>query len=215
MTGSPRPAARPAPTPLSGVLFDLDGVLVDSARAWHRVVQRGAARYGCPPVPWEAFRPTFGQGPEGDQRSFFPGVAVDEVARFYDETFPEELDALEVMQGGLALLADLARRGLARGVVTNTPAPLAREVLRRTGILPHLDAFAGATEAAEKPAPDLIYLVLERLALAPGQVVYVGDSDSDRAAAAAANVYLVGFRRPGDARIEHLTDLVGWLDAAR
>ena len=97
-SGAP-PLARP-PHP-RGILFDLDGVLVDSARAWHRVVEACAARHGCPQVPWEAFRSTFGQGPEADQRQFFPGASVEDVIAFYDDAFPREIQAVEVMTGAM------------------------------------------------------------------------------------------------------------------
>lgn len=201
----------PFPHPVRAVLFDLDGVLVDSGRAWHRVVARGAKQFGCPEVTWEQFRPTFGQGPEADQRDFFPGVSVEEVVRHYDATFPEELPFVEVMPGAQAALGRLAELGIARAVVTNTPRALALEVLARVGLQGALDAVAAAGEAAEKPAPDLVLLALERLGHSPSEAIYVGDSESDRAAARAAGVFMVGFGREGDGRIDRLEDLASWV----
>lgn len=204
-------APPPFPSPVRAVLFDLDGVLVDSARAWHRVVAEGAKRFGCPDVSWERFRPTFGQGPEADQRDFFPGVELADIVRHYDAALPKELSWVETMEGAPALLATLAREGIDRAVVTNTPRELALEVLETTGLLASVKVLAAAGEAAEKPAPDLIWLALERLGRDASEAVYVGDSESDRAAARAAGIFMVGLCREGDARIDSLGELLSRL----
>jgi len=210
---APRAAARPAawPASLRAVLFDLDGVLIDSAQAWHRVVVLGAQRHGGRVVDFETFARTFGQGPDADQRDYFPGCSVADVSAFYAETFPQQLAALRLMPGALALLRALGERGLRRAVVTNTPVALARAVLATHGLAPLLEATAAAGEAPEKPSPDLVQLALARLGVAPGEVIYVGDSASDRGATTAAGVFMVGLRHPADATIDHLDQLRAWL----
>lgn len=209
MSSEPGAVQVPWPSTLRGVLFDLDGVLVDSARAWHRVLEACAKKHGYPPIPWETFRLTFGQGPDADQGQFFPGVTVEEVTAFYDRAFPEELGAVELMAGAESLLKAIGEMGLGRAVVTNTPLELAQKVLERTGLRQHLEALAAAGEAPEKPAPDLVLLALGRLGLTPGEALYVGDSESDRRAARSGGIFMVGFRREGDATIEDLHDLHG------
>ena len=59
-----------------------------------------------------------------------------------------------------------------------------------------------------KPEPDLIEHVLREAGMAREDACFVGDSDFDARAARAADVYFIGYRRPGDARIESLAELI-------
>ena len=197
------------------MVFDLDGVLVDSGEAWHRVVSRGLARWGRPPVTREAFLTTFGQGVEADRRQYFPDRSAAEIAAFYAGAFADETAAVALADGAWEVLDALGDRGIARAVVTNTPVDLARGVLAAKGLTPRLESWAAAGEAAEKPAPDLVRLALARLGVAASDALYVGDSESDRLAARAAGVRMVGLRTDGDVRIESLRDLLPLTDALR
>jgi len=196
---------------IAAVLFDLDGVLIDSARAWHRIIKRGTREFGCPPVSYETFIGTFGQGPEADRDMFFPSRSVEDVSDLYHRTFPEELDAVELMPGSLEILDTLRGRNIKRAVVTNTPRDLAEKVLQRKAITERVDVLSAAGDAPEKPAPDLLLLALAKLRLQPERVLYVGDSNSDRAAARAAGVFMIGLNHPGDTTITRLIDLLDYL----
>ncbi|MCA9664501.1 MAG: HAD family hydrolase [Myxococcales bacterium] len=205
----------PASDVLRGVLFDLDGVLIDSSRAWHRVINRGRERLGyAPPISWQAFIATFGQSVERDRDDFFARHSVEQVDALFDELMCDELDAIALDPLAHTVLDALAERGLARAVVTNTPLALARRVLAATDIAPRVQALCAAGEAASKPAPDLVLLCLERLGLSASEVVYVGDSASDRGATRAAGVAMLGLRTDGDARIESLQDLLELVKSA-
>ena len=196
---------------VEGVLYDLDGVLIDSGEAWFRVVNRGRARYGYPAIALAEFRATFGQGVDADQTQFFPGQSVPEVWAFYESTFPEELDAVALNEGALEVLDALGARGLRQAVVTNTPRALALRILEAKRLEPHLDAVAAAGEAREKPEPDLLLLALKRLHLEPHQALYVGDSPTDLAAARAANVTMAGLGIAGYLRLATLRELLAIL----
>ncbi|MBW2736945.1 MAG: HAD family hydrolase [Deltaproteobacteria bacterium] len=199
------------PKTLHGVLFDLDGVLVDSAPAWHRVIDEGARQSGHPGVSFERFIGTFGQGVDADRRNFFPSLTNAEVDALYLERFASHLDALRVMEGAHLLLDRLGAAGIARAVVTNTPRLLADKVLAHAQLSARLESSSAGGEAAEKPSPKLVELALKRLSLSAKDVIYVGDSQSDRGAARAAGIFMVGLGIEGDARIEHLSELEGVL----
>ena len=61
---------------IKAILFDLDGVLVDSLDAWHATFNEIRRREGMPPVPKGVFRKHFGIPPEQDIRLFFPGKTI-------------------------------------------------------------------------------------------------------------------------------------------
>jgi phosphoglycolate phosphatase len=197
---------------VKAVLFDLDGVLIDSGPAWHRVIGRGRREWGYPPIDRETFGKTFGQGVEADRRQFFPRETVERIAAHYQRAFAEEIAAVALCDGAIDVLVELGRRGLLRAVVTNTPVDLARRLLAQKGLLSHLDAWAAAGEAREKPAPDLVRLALVRLGVAADQAIYVGDSQSDRLAARAAGVLMAGLGVEGDLRLASLRDVLALIE---
>ncbi len=198
---------RLTPAPRA-VLYDLDGVLIDSAEAWYLVIQRGRREAGLPPVDEVHFRRTFGQGVIADRDEFFPAWAPAQVEELYARAFPDELGAVRLLDDAPAVLAEVRARGLRQAIVTNTPLGLARRVLAAKGLDRHLDALACAGEAAEKPAPDLVWLALRRLGVTREEVVYLGDTRTDEGAARAAGVRLLGMRMAGDLTLARLGELL-------
>lgn len=185
---------------------------MDSAPAWFRVMQGAARELGRSELGFEQFRRSFGQGVEADCREFFPEWTAEQLQAFYEKAFAAELDAVEVMEPAPRVLETVRNRGLWQAVVTNTPLALATQVLRRHGLEQLVDALACAGEAAEKPAPDLIWLALRRLGIRAEQALYVGDSETDRAAAQAAGIRLAGLGVAGDLTLQSLDELLDHLD---
>lgn len=180
--------------PLRAVLFDLDGVLVDSYEAWYRVVNEAARRFGAPPVSRERLAEVFGQGPEEDARTLFAGRAVAEIQAVYDEAMPAYVEEVVVGPESHAVLEDLGRRGVGRAVVTNTQRDVARVVLAATGLLDRLDAWVGVGDGLrEKPAPDLPRAALARLGVPAAGALLVGDTRYDREAAEAVPMRFLPF----------------------
>jgi phosphoglycolate phosphatase/AHBA synthesis associated protein len=188
------------------VLFDLDGVLVDSAEAWLRVMSAAAREFGCPPVERDALNTSFGQGVQDDAELFYPGRTPEEVARYYHERFAEHVGHVVVDPEAAPLLEALHARGLRSGLVTNTPTAIAWEILEGVGL--ELDVVVGAEEGVrDKPAPDMLFRACELLGVRPPEALFVGDSRYDREAAAAAGTPFVGLRIPGDRNLANLGDL--------
>lgn len=188
----PRPrAALAPPSPTAGafkaVLFDLDGVLVDSFEVWLAVVNDARVRFGFPPVTREGLAPIFGQGLSDDMRNLYPGRTRAEIVAAYDDAMPRSIGRMTLNPEAHPALDGLKARGLKRAVVTNTQASLAGIVLRTVGLEASLEAcVAVAPPLREKPAPDLIVKALDLLGLSPHEALMVGDTDYDRQAAEAA-----------------------------
>jgi HAD superfamily hydrolase (TIGR01509 family) len=196
---------------IRAVLFDLDGVLVDSQEVWFAVLCAVASDLGRPAVSRADFLAGWGQGIAADVERFFPGRTVAEIERRYDEAFAQHLDRLRFDAAGPAVLAELARRRVPTALITNTPGPLARAILARGGLA--LDAVVGGTDVPRgKPAPDMVLRACAALGVAPERAVVVGDTDYDRAAAAAAGAPFVGMRFGDGRRIERLDDVVALVD---
>ena len=194
-------------TPRRAVLWDLDGVLVDSYEVWFHVLNHAARAFGAEPVSREVFAAGWGQGIEKDVERFFPDRTIREVEAFYHAHFMDHATHLRVDPDAPAVIAALRAAGLRQALITNTPGPLAKSILASAGL--ELDAVVGGTDVPRgKPAPDMVLEACRALAVEPAAAIVVGDSRYDRDAARAANVRFVGVRIDGDARVERVSALV-------
>jgi HAD superfamily hydrolase (TIGR01509 family) len=196
----------------SAVLWDLDGVLVDSYEVWFHLLNHTARAFGARAISREEFASGWGQGIERDVERFFRHKSVAEVEAFYHEHFMTHASHLRVDPDAAPVVAALRARGLRQSLITNTPGPLARDILAHARL--GLDEVVGGTDVPRgKPAPDMVLEACRRLGVTAAQALVVGDSRYDREAAAAARVRFVGLRIDGDERIESLAELPGRLGA--
>ena len=195
---------------LRAVLFDLDGVLVDSYALWFQLQNHAARELGYPAITEARYRAGWGQSTRDDRDTFFPNHDVRDVEAFYEAHYFEHLDHLVVAPGVPEVFARLDGLGIRSAVCTNTQALLASEVVRRAGALPEV-IVGGDDVPRGKPAPDMIFRALELLGIPSEEAWMVGDSSYDRDAARAAGVRFVGLGIEGDVRIETLKDLLALL----
>lgn len=200
----PDPPQRvlPAAPPIDAVLFDLDGVLVDSFHVWLAVANAARQRFGHANLTAADLKPIFGQGIADDMVNLYPGRSRTEILRAYDDAMPSSIAKMHVNPEALPVLKALGARGIRRAVVTNTQQSLAGLALRTVGFEPHLDAWTGVGGTLrEKPAPDLLLHVLSRLGVPPERALMVGDTDYDARAAAAAGVRFLRYEIRTGARL--------------
>lgn len=182
--------------PISHVIFDFDGVLIDSEQISMEIDQGLLAQSGV--VLSEA-----------DMHQRFVGKTfermVREVEAEFGVTLPPDLEArkdvlmLEAYRRELqpvpGVVAMLERLPLPRSIGTNGPRARALEALRITG----LDRFFGERVttfedvANGKPAPDVYLLAAARAGFAPADCLVVEDSSTGATAALAAGCQVVGF----------------------
>lgn len=202
-------ATEPTPSTPKAVLFDMDGVLIDSFGAWRRVVDETRVHFGLPLLTDPEFAAGWGQGLDEDVRLWFVGRTKDEVGAQFHARFPDHVHAITVIDGARALLTELAAMGVRRACVTNTPAVLAADILARTGLAPLLEFTIGGDEVPHsKPAPDLLYAALDRLACGVGDAWFVGDTHNDSRAADAAGMQMLGFRQDAGLRVDAHGDIL-------
>ena len=176
---------------INAVLFDMDGVLLDSFEAWASLVDAAAHHFGHPPVTREAFRAAYGGPTQGDVDRFFPDQTVESVEAYYEAHFAEHAGSVRVMRGAVEVIQTLDGLGVATAVITNTPSTLARQALEGASLVPNA-LVSGGDVAAPKPAPDVIFRACEVLGVEPWDALVVGDSDYDKEAAAAAGAPFAG-----------------------
>ena len=180
------------------VIFDCDGVLVDSEQITDRVMKANFERHGL----------TIGLD---DLSAFFVGGtmqgAMDRAREmgarlpddWLDEIYPEIFDALrdqvEPIKGAIDVLDALDAAGIPYAIGSNGPHPKMDITLARTGLA---DRFKGRivsrTDVAHgKPAPDVYLKAASDAGIAPERCVVIEDSATGAKAGIAAGMYTIGF----------------------
>ncbi|HMM76781.1 MAG TPA: phosphoglycolate phosphatase [Gammaproteobacteria bacterium] len=194
--------------PLHGVLFDLDGTLLDTAPDLAAALNRTRADYGLPALPYAAIRPWVSHGSYALTRlgfDFAETSAEFEAARraLLDHYHAHLAEGTTPFPGMRALLAELEARGVAWGIVTNKPGWLTEPLLARLGLdwCPAC-VVSGDTLPERKPHPAPLLHAAQLLGCAPACCVYVGDAERDVAAGRAAGmrtlVAAYGYLAPHD-----------------
>jgi len=214
---------------LRAVLFDLDGTLIHSLPDLVAAVNRMLAGEGRAPLAPDAVKAMVGDGADAlVARAFamsggLPGPDLAPfLARFLADYEPRSAETTLPWPGVVETLVALKGRGLALAVCTNKPSKATAEVLAALDLGRFFEVVVGADDTpALKPDPAHIAVTLDRLGVAAGQAVMVGDSRNDVLAARRAGVRSVvlsfGYAHGpvaalgADAIIDHFGDLPGVL----
>ncbi len=188
--------------PLHGVIFDVDGTLVDSNGAHTDAWVRAFAENGVV-VDAKAVRRSIGMGGDklvpdvsGLQATEGRGRAVTEArARIFRE---RHLPRLAAFPGARELVAALHRRGLALAVASSAQDDELQPLLEKAGVADLLRQRTSSDDAERsKPDPDIVQAALHKLALPARDVVMIGDTPYDVEAATRAGIGCIAFRCGG------------------
>jgi phosphoglycolate phosphatase len=195
---------------IKAVLFDMDGVLVDSFEAWYHLFCSTLRHFGRPPITRNEFiQRAWSLGFEVVSRRYFVGRGVEEVAQYYFSHFLDHKQHLKPMDGVAGVLEKIQRQGIHLAVISNTHTPLVDKILRQVGLLDYFVLTIGGDKVKKcKPAPDMVLLACRQLGIKPGAAVVVGDTEYDLAAARQAGCLAVGYKTEGDVKINNLGELL-------
>jgi phosphoglycolate phosphatase len=223
-----------ADRPLSAVLFDLDGTLLDTLPDIAEALNRALVEDGLPPLPLATVLAGVGRGAAVLVDKLTAGQAVDATARsrildrffhHYEALHHAHSARVQAFPGARECLDVLRARGYRLAVVTNKRRDLALRSLADGGVLDAFEIVVGGDTCAErKPHPAPLLYALECLQLPVTAALMVGDSSNDVDAARAAGMPVVvvpyGYnggedprRLPADAHVSGLAELPGLLAA--
>ncbi|SDE95735.1 phosphoglycolate phosphatase [Rhodospira trueperi] len=193
------------PCPFDGVVFDLDGTLIDSVPDLALALNAMLDEEGLPHVRPEQVPAFVGQGarvlvtkamaavgrpiPEGAAGAATLERLHDRFVALYEA---EPVRGTRPYDGAVAVLDALRAQGVTLGVCTNKPQGPTLGVLEALGLSGHFSAVVGGGVIPErKPDPAPLLLTLERMGVAPDRAVMVGDTPYDVGAARAAGVPVI------------------------
>jgi len=180
------------------VVFDNDGLLLDTESVWTRAEQDLFERRDLEFTPAHK-RELVGTSAEIaggilEQKLDEPGRAAALIEELNELVVAELEHGVEAMLGAREVLHELSTRGTPLGLVSNSPLRFVQRSLEIVGFTDHFDVVISAHDvAAPKPAPDPYLEACRRLGVEAGpSVVALEDSPTGVTAARAAGLTVIG-----------------------
>jgi HAD superfamily hydrolase (TIGR01509 family) len=188
---------------IEGVIFDMDGVLIDSHPV-HRLA-------------WRKFLATLGKNVSEDQLDFIlEGRRRDEILRFFlgeisehaiaeygrrkEDFFQQNFQDVKLVPGISAFLEELQHAGMKIGIATSASSYRTLLTLELLCLRTTFAAVVTADEVTEgKPNPEVYRLAAQRMSLRPEQLLVMEDAPSGVQAARSAGIRCIGITNDGRA----------------
>jgi len=193
---------------IKGIIFDLDGVLIDSFSAWHKLLNFALKNYGKKILNKKEFEKFWGQGMEKDIEILLPEITLKELQNFYEENFEKFSRYIKVFGDTKNVLKKLKEKNFKIAIASNSAPKILSFCIKKAKIEKFVDYYLGASDSIRgKPEPDILFKILDFLNLKAEEVFFVGDSPYDIEAGKRANIKTIGLGIKGDFQISKLSDI--------
>lgn len=185
------------------VIFDMDGVLIDTEPLHYKVWQEVFAERGLS-IDYENYKDCI-----GSTRKFLYELILKNYGRDFrdDPTIPKRFieikdkflneNGIPQIEGVVETVKALHEKGYMLAVASSSPLRYINFAMEKLGIASCFDLlFSGEQVKNPKPAPDTFLAVSEKLGISPDECVVIEDSENGSKAARAARMYCFGFANP-------------------
>jgi phosphoglycolate phosphatase len=181
------------PSRVRGLVFDLDGTLIDSYGAIAESLNHARLAFGLQSLPEETVRAHVGRGLEHLVADLVGADRIEEGVRLFRESYAKVFSGLtRILPGVRETLTVLRRSGYRMSVASNKPARFAEPILETLGVRDCVGAILGPDLAGcTKPDPAMIRLCLASMGTPPREAAYVGDMVLDVESADRAGVPVI------------------------
>lgn len=181
-----------------GVIFDLDGTLVNSLEDIADSMNSVLMDFNYPAHEVESYKSFIGKGIQNLVRVSLPESNRDEItvtkcSNLMMETYKKNcLNKTKLYDGIIDLLNQLKSRNMKLGVFSNKADELTKKIVQE--LMPnYFDIVMGlSTEAHKKPNPVGALHISEKLNIPPENMLYIGDTDIDMQTANNSGMYGIG-----------------------
>lgn len=168
------------------VLFDLDGVILDSkinmSLSWEIVRNEHKV-----PIPFEKYFELIGRPFQEIMELLGLQDRSEDIESTYVEASIRNADKLMFYSGAYEVLISLSQSGYRLGIVTSKDSERARQVIEKLGVK-FSTVQTPNDECRGKPAPDHLLMAMAKTNTDPKETVYVGDMSVDHDAAFRAGI---------------------------
>lgn len=206
------------PDGLIGLIYDCDGVMIDSAEGNRHLYNAILKKLDLPPLRKEQEKFVF-------QSTFHDGLLylvprekhhlIDEAGRTAVDYDREVLPRIRLMPGYREFVQEAARQGLRQAIDTNRTTFGIEKILQNFNLPQVFDpVVCSSVIGRPKPFPDGVEKICSDWNCRPGQVLFIGDSPDDRAAAKGAGAAFAAFGAndlAGDIKIASWPELAAFL----
>lgn len=195
-------------TELKAILFDLDGVIIDSFEPWFNIFNELRRTKGLGEMSKQEFlKKVWGGSPANDTKLL--NTAPEEIEKSYKELYKKHVYKSKLLPNAREVLSKIREKKYKIGLVTNTYHENVELTLKHHHIKEVFDVvIAGDQIENPKPYPDAILKACEKLNVMPEEILYIGDTKIDYKAGKAAGCVVVGLNTKGDLMISKLDDLM-------
>ncbi len=181
---SPMPM-QPVSHPISALLFDLDGTLLDTAPDFHHVINLLRAEQQLPEIDFPRVRDSASNGAAAMIRACFTAEPESEYfTRLHQRLLDLYVENIAVhtrpFDGIPELLQWLERQQVPWGIVTNKPERFTRPLLEQLDLHRRCASVICPDQVSQrKPHPESLLLACQQMNCRPEQTIYVGDHQRD------------------------------------
>lgn len=167
---------------VQGVLFDMDGIVLDTEKLYARFWREAAVALGYP-MTWEqalGMRSLSRVAGQAKLESYFgKGISIEEVRAKRIELMEKYIDeyGVEPKQGIFELLDFLDAKGIPKAITTSSPIERVQKYLEPLGLLDRFDKICTGYDVAKgKPEPDIYLYGAKSIDLSPDCCLAIEDS---------------------------------------
>jgi phosphoglycolate phosphatase len=188
MSAPPLDAAR-----VRGIVFDLDGTLIDSYPAITASLNHAREGHGLPALPEDVVRVHVGHGLPALIADLVGPAHVEAGVRLFRERYAQVYaSGTTALPHAAAVVEALAARGYGLAVASNKPARFSEAILASLGMRPAFRAVLGPdVTGTTKPEPAMLRMCRDALGTDREETLYVGDMVLDVETARRAGVPVV------------------------
>jgi phosphoglycolate phosphatase len=192
---------------IKAVIYDFDGVIVDSREANAVYYNRLLKHFGLPTVQPEQMEVIQTRTSQEVIPLLFPDPSLAETAQALEKKMNnEEIIPLIRVEPHVRETLQLLRNRYRTAIATNRGKSLPL-VLKFHQLEQYFDMIVSSSHVQHfKPHPECVELILQKFSLTPCQALYIGDAEVDAQLAAAAEVPFLAYKNPNLLARAHLND---------
>ena len=198
---------------VKAVLFDLDGVLVDSFEAWFHTFNEGLRHFGLNELSRNDFAKEFGAPIESDIKKYFVGKTIKEVKNIHNSNFIKWKKYVKLFPQSKEVLQKLKDKKIKVGLISNSTRFIVLATLNHFKIKIYFNAVVTMDDVKRrKPSPDMVLKACKILKVSPKNAILVGDTNNDMLAGKRAGCVTIGYKIKGNYKVNELRDITRFLD---
>src|SRR3989338_1914788 len=159
---------------VKAVLFDLDGVLIDSLDAWFYVFNDALKQFGFKTITKNQFKKDFGAPIESDVKKYYIGKTEKEVENAYNMNFEKRKEHVKLFPQSVDVLKKLRKQKIKSGLISNSTYLIVTTILKRFNLKKYFDVIVTMDDVKRrKSAPDMILKACKILKTKPQNAILI------------------------------------------